>query len=190
MKETYNSVGGVVKSLQLLQFLEVMHPMFGYTKGNAFVTFLQVAGRAFIVFCMLEAEPRMQTKPVVFYVFFVWSLVEIFRYPYYITQLLEVEIPLLTWFRYTIWIPLYPLGFLCEGIIVLRNIPYFEETQRFTVALPNSWNFAFHFPNFLRIYLLLLSMPGMYTMMSHMNRTRYRKLGKSKTRNDAEKKEA
>ena len=33
--------------------------------------------------------------------------------------------------RYTLWIPLYPLGFICEGVIALRNIPYFEETDRF-----------------------------------------------------------
>ena len=179
MAETYNTVGNAMKFIQLLQFMEVMHPMFGYTKGNPLVAFLQVAGRGFILFCMIEAEPRMQTKPVVFYVFLVWSLVEVFRYPYYITQLLNVEIPFLTWLRYTIWMPLYPLGFLCEGIIVLRNIPYFEETERFTVSLPNSWNFSFHFPTFMRLYLLLLSIPGMYTMMSHMNKTRFKKLGRS-----------
>lgn len=179
MKETYTSVGSIMKFVQILQFLEVMHPMFGYTKGNAFIALLQTSGRAFILFCMIECEPRMQTKPVVFYVFYVWSLVEIFRYPYYITQILNVDIPLLTWLRYTVWIPLYPLGFIFEGIIVLRNIPYFDETNKFTVALPNSWNFAFHFPTFMRLYLLILCIPGMYTMMSHMNQTRAIKIGKS-----------
>ena len=32
--------------------------------------------------------------------------------------------------RYTLWIPLFPLGFICEGVIALRNIPYFEETEK------------------------------------------------------------
>lgn len=45
-----------------------------------FNLFIQVAGRAVILFCMIEAEPRMHTKPVVFYLFFIWSLIEIFRY--------------------------------------------------------------------------------------------------------------
>ncbi|XP_011312782.1 very-long-chain (3R)-3-hydroxyacyl-CoA dehydratase 4 [Fopius arisanus] len=182
MAETYSSVGGAMRFLQLLQFLEVMHPMFGYTKGNPLIAFVQVGGRAFILFLMIEAESRMQTKPVVFYLFFVWSLVEVFRYPYYITQVLNVESGLLTWFRYTIWIPLYPLGFVCEGIIVLRNIPYFEETGRFTVSLPNAWNFAFHFPTLLRIYLLVLCGPSIYTMMSHMHQTRIKKLGGARGR--------
>ena len=35
--------------------------------------------------------------------------------------------------RYTLWIPLYPLGFICEGVIALRNIPYFEETDKYTL---------------------------------------------------------
>ncbi|CAL7937362.1 unnamed protein product [Xylocopa violacea] len=180
MKETYAAVGNAMKFVQLIQFLEVMHSIFGYTKSSTLASFLQVGGRAFILFTMIEAESRMQTKPVIFYLFLVWSTVEIFRYPYYITQLLKIEISFLTWLRYTIWMPLYPLGFLCEGIIILRNIPYFEETQRFTISLPNSWNFAFHFPSFLKIYLLIFCLPVMYFLMSRMNQTRYKKLGKSK----------
>lgn len=180
MKETYEAVGNPMKFIQLLQFLEVMHPLFGYTKGNSFITLLQVSGRAFILFGMIESEPRMQTKPVVFYLFLVWTMVEVVRYPYYFTQLLDINMPTLTWLRYTIWMPLYPLGFVFEGIIVLRNIPYFEETGKFNVALPNAWNFAFHFPTFMRIYLLMLCIPGMFAMMSHMNGVRYKKLGKPK----------
>ncbi|XP_063226020.1 very-long-chain (3R)-3-hydroxyacyl-CoA dehydratase isoform X2 [Bacillus rossius redtenbacheri] len=159
MEGTYEAVGDPMKFCQLLQFLEVMHPIFGYTKGSALVPALQVTGRAIILFCMIESEPRIQDKPVVFYLFLVWAVVEIFRYPYYITQVYKINIRILTWLRYTMWIPLYPLGFLCEGVIVLRNIPYFEETQRFTVSLPNSWNFAFHFPTVMRLYLLFLFFP-------------------------------
>ena len=177
MKDTYQAVGSAMKFIQILQFLEVMHPMFGYVKGSPFIPFLQISGRAFILFFMIEAEPRMQTKPVVFYVFTVWSLIEVIRYPYYLSQLLNVKIPILKWLRYTIWIPLYPLGFLCESIIILRNIPYFEETLKFTISLPNSWNFALHFPTVLRVYLLLLCLPGLYTVMRHMRNTRLKKLG-------------
>ncbi|KAL6437590.1 hypothetical protein ACFW04_004192 [Cataglyphis niger] len=179
MKETYAAVGSPLKFIQLLQFLEVMHPLFGYTKSSTLVSFLQVGGRGFVLFLMIDAEPRMQTKPVVFYLFLIWSIIEIVRYPYYITQLLKIEISFLTWLRYTLWIPLYPLGFVCEGIIILRNIPYFEETQKFTVSLPNTYNFALHFPSVMRLYLLLLLLPGIYTIMSRMNQLRSRKLGKS-----------
>ncbi|KAI5651536.1 protein tyrosine phosphatase-like protein, PTPLA domain-containing protein [Phthorimaea operculella] len=174
--DTYEHVGSAIKFLQLMQYLEVMHPLFGYTKGGALVPFLQVSGRAFVLFAMIEAEPRMQTKPVVFYLFLVWSMIEVVRYPYYISQLYKKEIYILTWLRYSMWIPLYPLGILCESIIILRNIPYFEETQRFTISLPNEWNFAFHLPTFLRVYLLILTFPGMYLVMGHMRKLRISKL--------------
>lgn len=178
MPGTYEAVGNALKFIQLIQYLEVMHPIFGYTKGGALIPFIQVSGRNFVLFAMLEHEPRMMTKPVVFYLFVMWSLVEVVRYPYYLTQLFKFEIGLLTWLRYTIWIPLYPLGVLCEGIVILRNIPYFEETKRLSLEMPNKLNFAFHMPTFLYFYLTFLLFPGIILMMSHMQKVRAKKLGK------------
>ncbi|CAH4022958.1 very-long-chain (3R)-3-hydroxyacyl-CoA dehydratase isoform X1 [Pieris brassicae] len=176
MVDTYEHVGGAMKFLQLMMFLEVMHPLFRYTKGSPLVAFLQVGGRAFVLFAMIDSEPRMQTKPVVFCLFGIWTLIEVVRYPFYIAQLYRKEIYLLTWLRYTLWIPLYPLGILCEAIVILRNIPYFEESGKFTISLPNEWNFAFHLPNFLRVYLLILAFPGMFFVMKHMHKLRTVKL--------------
>ena len=51
--------------------------------------------------------------------------------------------------RYTIWVPLYPIGFICEGVIALRNIPYFEETEQFSIQLPNRY-----LPNHLNMHRL------------------------------------
>lgn len=107
-------------------------------------------------------------------------LISLLSYPYYITQLLGREIGLLTWLRYTIWIPLYPMGIMCEGIIILRNIPYFEETKRFTLEMPNKLNFAFDMPTFMKLYLILLILPGSFILMSHMSRTRSKKLHKKR----------
>jgi very-long-chain (3R)-3-hydroxyacyl-CoA dehydratase len=39
-------------------------------------------------------------------------------------------------------------------VIFLRNIPYYEETKKFTIELPNNFNFSFHFPTLLRFYLV------------------------------------
>lgn len=185
MKDTFMAVGNPLKFIQALQFLEVMHPLFGYTKNSFLISFFQVGGRAFVLFCMIDAEPRIQTRPVVFYLFLFWSIIEIVRYPYYVTQLFNIKIYFLTWLRYTIWIPLYPLGFLCEGVIIFLNIPYFEETNKFTISLPNTYNFAFHFPSLLRLYLLLMFLPGLYTIMSHMRQLRCKKLNSNIKRKGA-----
>ena len=37
------------------------------------------------------------------------------RYPYYALSVINYEVKQLTWLRYTAWIPLYPIGFTCEG---------------------------------------------------------------------------
>lgn len=176
----FASVGNPIKFLQILQYLEVMHPLFGYTSGGALVPMLQVSGRNFVLFAMLDAEERMQTKPVVFYLFVVWSMIEVVRYPYYITSLLKREIGILTWLRYTMWIPLYPFGILCESIVLLRNLPYFEETGRFSVQLPNEWNATFHMPTFMKLYMLVLTLPGTYFLMNYMRKARSKKLSPSK----------
>lgn len=76
----YLSVRQVIVCIQLLQLLEVMHCIFGYTSGSPLVTFGQVAGRCMILIGFIEYEPRVQIKPVVFYLFITWSLIEIVRY--------------------------------------------------------------------------------------------------------------
>lgn len=176
IKNTYPVLGVTMKSCQLLQYLEVLHAMVGYTKGSPLFPFMQVTGRNFILFLMINAEARMQDKPLVFYLFFIWSLVECVRYPYYLAVLLKKEYRWLTWLRYTIWIPLYPLGTMVEGIIVLRNLPYFDETKRFTIEMPNKWNFTFDMVGFMKFYMTLVLLPGLVMVMRHLSKLRAKKL--------------
>ncbi|XP_060523846.1 very-long-chain (3R)-3-hydroxyacyl-CoA dehydratase isoform X2 [Cylas formicarius] len=175
--ETYDTIGKAMCFIQLLQVLEVMHPLFGYVKGGIMMPFMQVVGRLFVLFAMVECEPRIQKMPVVFYLLLVWSSIEVIRYPYYMTQLINKEQYLLTWLRYSAWIILYPLGFVCEAMIIFRNMIYVHSSHKWSVTMPNSLNFTFDFLLFLRIYLLLVLFPGIYTLMRHMYNARIKKLG-------------
>lgn len=101
---------------------------------------LQVAGRNVILFVIFGSLEEMQSRPVVFFVFYLWSTIEVFRwahphsrvsrcsclswfrchfllprYPFYMLACIGTEWKPLTWIRYSIWIPLYPLGVLAEG---------------------------------------------------------------------------
>ena len=49
MEGTYEAVGHVMKFCQLMQLLEVMHPMFGYTKGGVLMPLIQVIVSAIAV---------------------------------------------------------------------------------------------------------------------------------------------
>ncbi|XP_028162910.1 very-long-chain (3R)-3-hydroxyacyl-CoA dehydratase-like [Ostrinia furnacalis] len=172
---TYEHVGNTMKFLQLILFLDIMHPLFGYTKGGAFMPFFQIIGRIITVFFNLEIEPRLQTKPAVFYLFITWSLIEMMRCLYYITQLYKKEIGIIKWLRYSLWVPLYPCGITCEFVLILRNIPYIEETKRLTVTMPNAWNFTFDMPFLMRGYLISLMGAGAI-LMRYMYHQRKRHL--------------
>ncbi|CAH1106035.1 unnamed protein product [Psylliodes chrysocephalus] len=173
----YESIGPVICFMQLIQCLEILHPIFGYVRGGVMMPFLQIFGRLFVLIVNLDQEPRIQAMPVTFYLFLTWSAIEIIRYPFYMSQLYKKENKILTWIRYTAWIVLYPIGFACESVVLFRNLIFVEQSGKWSLFLPNSLNFTFHFATFLRIYLLFVMIPAMYTLMKHMYRARQQKLG-------------
>lgn len=93
-------------------------------------------------------------------------------------MLLKIENYYLTWLRYTLWIFLYPIGFFFEGTVIFTSIPYVEETERFSWALPNRWNFTFNAGLLMRLYLFVFLVPVMYFLTSVMYRQRKQKLAK------------
>lgn len=175
LQETYSILGKPLMTMQILQCVEIITPFFGHSKNNAMMAFLQISSRMFMLF-FIESEPRTQSSPHVFFMLIIWSTLDIIKYPYYSAQMLNIEVPFLTWLHHTIWIPSYPMAFICEYLIIKRSIPYFEETQKFSISLPNSYNIAFDFPTFIRLYLLFYCLPGMCIQMLHMGRQLYRKL--------------
>lgn len=76
---TYVAVGGAMKLIQLTQMMEILHAVMKYTKSNVVATFLQVCGRNIILFGLIDAEDRLQPKPVIFALFLVWSAIEVVR---------------------------------------------------------------------------------------------------------------
>jgi very-long-chain (3R)-3-hydroxyacyl-CoA dehydratase len=177
--EAFMTVGSIFKFLQLISILEVLNPLFGFTKGSVFEATIQVGGRLIFLFVVIDAEPRMQDKPVVFYLLLVYASIEIVRYPYYLFRVYDMDVGILTWLRYTMWVPLYPAGFICEGVVAFSSIPYFEETEMYSVILPNKLNFSFYFPTLIRAYLLIGFFPLLYTQMGHMYKLRCKRLGTS-----------
>ncbi|XP_003741543.1 very-long-chain (3R)-3-hydroxyacyl-CoA dehydratase [Galendromus occidentalis] len=167
--EVFKTCGGPMKFALTLQALEILHPLLGFVPRSGFLPALVlVGGRLFMFFVMISAEPRIQSKPAITYLFSAYTLIELVRYPYYMLKVYDKHIKFLTWLRYTIWIPLLPIGIISEGIIILRNIPYFEETGRFSIQLPNAYNFSFYLPSLMRLYILIGIIPLGSFLMSHM----------------------
>lgn len=77
--KVYPSIGRIVCCVNLLQALEIMHPIFGYVQGNPLMPFIQVFGKLFILFGNLEFEPRLQKMPVTTWLFLAWIYSDVIR---------------------------------------------------------------------------------------------------------------
>ncbi|CAG2189120.1 HACD [Mytilus edulis] len=184
LKTGFDTVGTQLMVVQAVAVMEIVHPLLGIVKTSAIAPFLQVLGRNFSLFVILYHEPRLHTAPAVFCLFFVWSAIECFRYPFYMLSTLGKKIGFITWLRYTAWIPLYPLGILLEGTVGIMAIPLYEDTEMFTLQLPNSANMAFYFPYLLHAYLLLLLFGG-YQLLNYMYSQRKKVIGVGRKKKSA-----
>uniref|UniRef100_A0A8C5M6U5 Very-long-chain (3R)-3-hydroxyacyl-CoA dehydratase n=1 Tax=Leptobrachium leishanense TaxID=445787 RepID=A0A8C5M6U5_9ANUR len=176
--DTFHTMADMMYFCQILAVLEIINPLIGLVKTGVFPAVIQVMGRNFILFIIFGHLEEMQNKDVVFFVFYLWSTIEVFRYPFYMLACIDTEWKLLTWIRYTIWIPLYPLGGLAEAASIVQSIPIFNETEKFSLQLP-FLNFSIKFSVFLIIYLFILVL-GMAINCRYMNKQRRRRLGRQK----------
>jgi len=171
MVSNYRSMGWLLKSCQNTVYLELLHSFFKLTKTPLSATVMQVLGRNVVLFLVLDAEPSLQSSYVVYALMICWSAIEVIRYPYYTLQIYDIEFPALTWLRYSLWIPLYPVGICCEAYLVYQTIPLVQDSKRLTVELPNNANFAFSFYYYLILHLAAIVIGGAY-LMHHMVRQR------------------
>ena len=101
--------------LQLISCLELLHVLLGLVKGSVFATIVQLVGRNHVLFCGICCLPKLWTTTSTGWLIVIWASIEIIRYPNYALNLYSLPgSGLFTWLRYTIFIPLYPLGFLTE----------------------------------------------------------------------------
>uniref|UniRef100_A0A1I8EDG3 Very-long-chain (3R)-3-hydroxyacyl-CoA dehydratase n=1 Tax=Wuchereria bancrofti TaxID=6293 RepID=A0A1I8EDG3_WUCBA len=151
----WQSNANIIKIVTALQLIDVAHALVGYTKGNYRIGLIQVCGRLAFIY-IIDGCPDVQSSPTTFILIFAYFSIEIFRYPYYAASCLKIEIPLLTWLRYNAWVLLYPVGLLLEGVTMYRSIPYYYQTGKYSIKLPNATNIGFNFSFTLSIFFLFV----------------------------------
>ncbi|KAI1235251.1 hypothetical protein IHE44_0002891 [Lamprotornis superbus] len=127
--DTFHTISDMMYFCQTLALMEIMNSLIGLVRSPLIPSVVQVFGRNFVLFVILGSLEEMQSKPVVFFIFYFWSITELFRYPYYMLSCIGIEWKPLTWLRYTVWIPLYPLGGLAEGVFVNFRHLYKQRKQ-------------------------------------------------------------
>lgn len=155
--DTFHTMSDAMFLCQTLAAVEVLNAAFGVVKTGVVPTFIQVVGRNFILFIIFGSLEQMHNKPVVFFVFYPWSAIEIVRYPFYMLGCFNTEWKTLTWLRYTVWIPLYPLGVLAEAVAVIQSIPIFDEAKLFSIDLTKFIGTSIRFSHFLYAYLIVMA---------------------------------
>ncbi|XP_048887207.1 very-long-chain (3R)-3-hydroxyacyl-CoA dehydratase isoform X1 [Brienomyrus brachyistius] len=173
--DTFHTIADMMYFCQILAVVEVVNPALGIVRTGLMPPLIQLVGRNVILFVIFGSLEDMQNKAVVFFVFYLWSIIEIFRYPYYMLACISTEWSVLTWLRYSLWIPLYPMGVLAEAVAVIQSLPIFDETRLFSIPLPESLGNSLSFSYSLQIYLVLMFL-GLFVNFRHLFRQRKRRL--------------
>ncbi|CAJ1381592.1 unnamed protein product [Effrenium voratum] len=114
-----------------LQLLEVLHAALGMVPSNPLTTAMQISSRVGlvqIVACARSASSWAAMLPWMTLFMVAWSITEVIRYLYYALNTAGVNLPPLTWLRYSTFLALYPLGVAGELGAVYSAMP--ELTQK------------------------------------------------------------
>ncbi|KAH9661270.1 Very-long-chain (3R)-3-hydroxyacyl-CoA dehydratase [Citrus sinensis] len=153
---TFASAGEIIWILQTAAFLEVVHGAVGILPSGVWLPFMQWCGRT-LFFLVTACE-----------------IVQVIRYPFYALNTIGACPHWLTYLRYTMFIPLYPIGVLGEMLLLNQAFPYMKEKNifaNFFAGLP------FSYYNVVQVVFVMYPFAWI-KLYSHMLKQRGSKLGK------------
>ena len=171
-----------------LAWLECFHSLLGLTRSPFLTSFLQTFQRNLVLWGITYPVPSTRAQPAFAVLVLAWCAIEIIRYPFYaLTVASPASLPRwLIRLRYTLFVPLYPLGMLAELALLAHAVPVLQRKEIWTLHLPNALNFSFDWAYYV-IFDALLYVPGAPFMFAHMWRQR-RKVYQRLREHDAYKK--
>ncbi|KAG6372292.1 PTPLA-domain-containing protein [Boletus reticuloceps] len=168
---THHQSWSVVAPVQSLAALEVVHVLLRLVRSPLPTTFMQVASRLILVWAIVARFSSTHASPIYTTMVLAWSLTEVPRYSYYALGLLGVHPPhWLTWLRYSAFYILYPVGAGSEALLALSTISEWRN------GLYATWSLE----DWLKAAMVLIWIPGLYVMYTHMIRIRSKVLGPQK----------
>lgn len=114
---------------------------------------MQVSSRILLVWPVVNGHPRATSpSPAYSSMLLAWSITEIIRYSYFVTNLRGGVPKLLTWLRYNTFYVLYPIGIASEMFLIFKASKVAEKT----------WQLAFW-------SILLAYIPGLLSSSDVIN---------------------
>ncbi|RMZ79859.1 hypothetical protein DV737_g3207, partial [Chaetothyriales sp. CBS 132003] len=167
----FDALFPLLKWIQTLALLEILHALLGLVRASPVTTFMQVASRLVVVWGVLDRYPDIVSTKNVWgrpvpgerggpYAFagivLAWGVTEIIRYSFFVyKEGIDSRAPSwLTWLRYNTFFVLYPVGISSEcWLIYLALKPAQKENRGI------DWIFK---------AILLIYVPGSYILYTYM----------------------
>ncbi|CAM9281733.1 unnamed protein product, partial [Phaeothamnion confervicola] len=155
----------VLKSVQTLALLEVVHAAVGLVRSPWTTTLVQVLSRLLVVWCFLDRCHECEASVGFLLCAGSWAAVEVPRYLFYAFNVLGGVPEALFFLRYTLFAVLYPTGITGEIVTMLAGLPCIK-------ALPANFNLGPVTPYHMALFALATYVPGAPYMYLHMVKTR------------------
>lgn len=174
----------VEKPLILAQsaaLLEIIHSLAGIVRSPVTATLPQVASRIYVTWGILHSFPEIRTHFFVGSLVISWSITEIIRYAFFgFKEALGSAPSWLLWLRYSTFLVLYPAGISSEVGLIYNALPYLRESEKYSIRMPNKWNFSFDY-YYGALLILGFYVPGSPHLYGYMLSQRKKALSKAKT---------
>jgi len=171
-KQVYPNVRLLLAISQTAAVMEILHAIFRVVRSPVATTTIQVFSRLFVLWGAVELGSKEVTESTWFVqMVTAWALSEIIRYAFYAVGLVVAKesIPQwLTWLRYSAFMILYPIGISGEMGCLYKVLPFVDKKKKFSITLPNTYNFAFDYSTFIWMVLFAAYPAGGYTMYTYM----------------------
>ena len=173
---------GTCEGMITIGFIVSMFADFFYSGNHTFFLYSRLG----VLWLPINYIPECQTSPGLTIMLFAWCLTEIVRYSYYAFNLVNINVGIITWLRYTLFIVLYPMGVSGELWCYISSLPYLATSKFQRMELPNALNFTFS-PYVITIMILLFYIPGFPPLYFHMFAQRKKVLGAGTTEEKSKK---
>ncbi|XP_027079154.1 very-long-chain (3R)-3-hydroxyacyl-CoA dehydratase PASTICCINO 2 [Coffea eugenioides] len=179
-QHVYDAVEKPLLLAQSAAILEIIHGLVGLVRSPVSATLPQIGSRLYVAWGILWSFPEVRTHVLVSSLVISWSITEIIRYSFFGTKEAFGSAPSwLLWLRYSTFLLLYPTGITSEVGLIYNALPFIKESAKYSVLMPNKWNFSFDY-YYAAFVVLGVYVPGSPHMYTYMLGQRKKALSKSK----------
>ncbi|KAF3639284.1 Very-long-chain (3R)-3-hydroxyacyl-CoA dehydratase PASTICCINO 2 [Capsicum chinense] len=179
-EHVYDAVEKPLLLAQTAAILEILHGLVGLVRSPVSATLPQISSRLYVMWGILWSFPELRSHILVSSLVISWSVTEIIRYSFFGTKEAFGSAPSwLLWLRYSTFLLLYPSGITSEVGLIYSALPYITESGKYSLRMPNKWNFSFDY-YYAGLVALGIYVPGNPHMYGYMLGQRKKALSKSK----------